>query len=304
MNTGMQYFIVVARERNISRAAEKLHISQQALSDQMKRLEEEYGATLFYRKPRFVLTTHGAAVLKAAQKISIIEKSLAGELDETQRNGIGKIRVGINSARVGSYFPRVMRGYHELYPQVEIEVIHNDTSNFETMLLNGDLDLFLGIDARNHKEFEYTILGEETLYAVATRQTLANYLGSIPEVEIDCTSLAKLPLIVSPRSSNIRIKLDAFFQERELEPNYIMTLQDFDVQIQFVAMDVGACFCPLQIAKWLLERTTDSAGDRLRHLQIAGLENKNKLSLVTYKNIYQPNYLKDFAELMKEIYSL
>ena len=55
MTTGLEYFLVLAQEGSISRAAQRLFVTQQSMSEQMKRLEEHYGTPLFVRRPRFLL---------------------------------------------------------------------------------------------------------------------------------------------------------------------------------------------------------------------------------------------------------
>lgn len=74
MKTAFEYFMVVAEEKSISRAAERLYLSSQNLSNYIKRLESEYGI-LFLRKPQFRLTPAGQALLTALRQISVLEKT-------------------------------------------------------------------------------------------------------------------------------------------------------------------------------------------------------------------------------------
>ena len=76
MTTGMEYFLVLAEEQSISRVAQHLFVTQQSMSEQMKRLEQLYCAKLFTRRPRFQLTAAGEALLSTARQIRILEQGL------------------------------------------------------------------------------------------------------------------------------------------------------------------------------------------------------------------------------------
>lgn len=304
MTTGMRYFLAVVQEQGISHAAQKLFVSQQALSEQMKRLEELYHTTLFIRKPRFALTPSGEALFRVAQKILILEDGLSSELDEIQSIGIGRLRVGIHSARARSYFPSVIKAFHAQYPLVDIKVIHDDTKNFEEMLLNGQLDLFLGVDTGYHPEFDYTQLGKEPIFLIASEMLLLQYLDHIPQSGLSLNDLAKLPLIVNLPSSNLRNKIDSSFRNATLTPRYAIEIEDFSVQMALAAQDIGACFCPEQIMRQLHPTVPDTKGRLLYCLPILDLSDKSQISLVSYKNAYRVKYFTAFFQIMQQVYSL
>lgn len=301
MVTGLQYFWVVAQEQSITRAARKLFISQQALSDQMKRLEEQYHTVLFQRKPHFSLTPSGEALLRTAAQIRRLEESLSVELSDIQNSGIGRIRLGLHSTRAPSFFPAVMEQFHRQYPLVDIQVEHSDTQNFESMLTDGRLDLFLGIDAGKRPEFETIPLGDETVCLIAAEPLLQQRLNTSSMKEISAPEIIQLPLIVSPPSSNLRNKIDAFFQREQVTPHYSVIISDFGVQTELAAKQIGACFCPEQVLK---RYVFSNGAASLRKLYIRGFSEKNRLSLVCYKNTYRPRYLQVFMDLMAESYTV
>lgn len=144
MTTGMEYFLVLAEEQSISRAAQRLFVTQQSMSEQMKRLEQIYGAKLFIRRPRFQLTAAGEALLSAARQIRILEQGLTVQLHNIQEKGGGQLRIGIHATRARMFLPQAVEQFYRVFPNVELIFFHDDTRDFEQMLLNGDLDLFLG----------------------------------------------------------------------------------------------------------------------------------------------------------------
>ena len=76
MKTGFEIFLLTAEELSISRAAQRAFVTQQCVSDHIKRLESEYGVTLFERKPRMKLTPAGESMLESLRNIRILEKSM------------------------------------------------------------------------------------------------------------------------------------------------------------------------------------------------------------------------------------
>ena len=172
MNISLEYFLTVAEERSITRAAEKLFVSQQCVSSHIKKLEQIYQAELFARRPVFRLTPEGEALRQNLLRQRVLESALTEELGELRQQRINRIRVGIHNTRASLILPSVIRNFHQIFPDVQIKIHQRNTSTFETMLLNGDLDLFLATDTRERPEFRCTFLQREQIILMATRRFL------------------------------------------------------------------------------------------------------------------------------------
>ncbi len=94
MLNNYQYFIALAEEMNISRAAEKLFISHQCLSKYLKNLEQEYNLTFFERTPRLKLTSAGQVYLDTVRQIQFLEDNMGSQLDDIRQSKKGLIRFG------------------------------------------------------------------------------------------------------------------------------------------------------------------------------------------------------------------
>ena len=92
----IEYFLIVAEEMNVTRAAERLNISQQALSGHIKRLEDEYNVEFFYRKPVFRLTPAGEKMIFFGRQILQSESSMRAAFSDITENARATLRLGIS----------------------------------------------------------------------------------------------------------------------------------------------------------------------------------------------------------------
>lgn len=121
----LRYFIAVAEEQNIGRAATRLHMSQPPLTRQIQQLEEELGVQLFVRTPRGMeLTPAGELLLEEARNIrAVVEQAT----ERTQRAGqgkLGRLDIGIFGSAILDLIPNLLREFRAAYPDVRL-VLHS-----------------------------------------------------------------------------------------------------------------------------------------------------------------------------------
>lgn len=138
----LRYFIAVAEERHMTRAAERLGMQQPPLSQRIKAMERELDVQLFCRKPRGVdLTEAGRALLSHAQNIvTILDRALEATR-RTARGEQGWIRVGITpTSPFNPFVPRVIRAFRELCPMVALTVQEYNSGDLVEYLRNEQVD--------------------------------------------------------------------------------------------------------------------------------------------------------------------
>jgi DNA-binding transcriptional LysR family regulator len=138
----LRYFIAVAEEGHITRAAERLNMQQPPLSQQIKALEQEIGAQLFRRKPRGVeLTDAGRAFLDEARAILARLDHAVATTRRTARGEQGRIAIGFtSSAPFHPFVPRVIRAFREMYPLVALQLEEAGTSELVEALRDEHVD--------------------------------------------------------------------------------------------------------------------------------------------------------------------
>jgi len=124
----LRYFLAVAEELNFSRAAERLHIAQPALSAQIRALESQVGCELFARTTRKVeLTANGEMLLEDARDILERVDSAVAKLQAASRGERGLLRIGFVAHGAGETGTEIMRRFAEAFPSIETELVNAPT---------------------------------------------------------------------------------------------------------------------------------------------------------------------------------
>jgi DNA-binding transcriptional LysR family regulator len=138
----LRYFVAVAEELSFTRAAERLHVSQSALSAAVRQLEVRVGVTLLHRTTRKVdLTAAGRTLLAHARVVLKASASLDGAL-RVHRSG-GRLRIGIFAHGAGALTLPILQAFEAEHPDVEVDVSDVSPVTLVTALVDGRLDVVL-----------------------------------------------------------------------------------------------------------------------------------------------------------------
>ena len=140
----MKYYIVVADQKSITRAAEELHITQQTLSAHMAALEKELKCQLFQRRPKFELTYEGRVFYRYCQSFQRLSASMEDEFRDINSGQGGLLRLGIAYTRGRVLLPRIIPAFNKLYPKVQVRVKERSNEEMVNMLTEDELDVVIG----------------------------------------------------------------------------------------------------------------------------------------------------------------
>lgn len=152
----LKYFLAVVAESNITKAAERIHITQPTLSRQLVQLEEEVGAQLLIRGKRNVTLTEAGILFKkrAEEIIELIEKT-EKELKEQNLLINGEIPIGAGEMKSTEIFPSIFKNFKERFPNVHYNFYTGNAEQIKEKIEHGLLDFGLLLEPTNIDNFEY-----------------------------------------------------------------------------------------------------------------------------------------------------
>lgn len=195
----LQYFLAVAREESITKAAETLHMTQPPLSRQLKDLEEEVGKQLLIRGSKKVtLTEEGMLLRKRAEEmIDLMEKTKA-ELNSSNENINGEIYIGGGETDAISFFAQAAGIIQKKHPLIRYHIYSGDAERVTERLNKGLIDFGLLIGPVNVEKYDYMKLPVADVWGVLMRKD-----SPLAEKEFICAEdLWDKPLIISHQTSN------------------------------------------------------------------------------------------------------
>lgn len=194
----MQYYLAVVREGNISTAAETLHVSQPALSRQMKDLEEELGVTLFHRGSRRIsLTEEGMILRKRAEEMVRLMQLTENEISQAKSKVSGEVRIGAGETHAFHLLSEAFSRLTEEHPDIRLHITSGDTTDLIEQLNHGLIDFALIFTDYDRSLYHALSLPQPDRYGVLMRKDSALAEKNAVSVE----DLYDVPLIVS-RASN------------------------------------------------------------------------------------------------------
>lgn len=242
------YFTLIAEELNISKAAEKAFISQQALSKYLAGLEQKCGAKLFYRKPTFSLTPAGMALFRRAKQIQHLTDTATEEISAIKNGQTGQIRFGIGKGRSFNIVPTVIDAYWKRYPNINLQIYTGATYEFREMILNEKLDLAFGVSPEPDPDLLITPLSNESMYLAVTDDMLRKYFpDEFPQCKtrfynnVDLREFSHVPFVINRKTTGINDNFLQYLSNRSIHLNFAVTTDSNE--LNFLLCNSVCCFC-------------------------------------------------------------
>ena len=124
----LKYFLLVAEELNITRAAERLYISQQSLSNHIANMERELDVKLFTRSPKLSLTYAGELLVDTATQILDLHTQYLTKVGDISRHYMGVLRLGISHTCGLALLPEILPRFREEFPMVEFSLFEGNSN--------------------------------------------------------------------------------------------------------------------------------------------------------------------------------
>ncbi|MCC8127592.1 MAG: LysR family transcriptional regulator [Clostridiales bacterium] len=222
----IEYILKIAEENNITRAAEKLHVTQPALNQQLLRLERELGLPLFYRsRTNWRPTEAGEIYLENARKMLNIKQDTYRILGDMADRRKGTLSVGFTPGRGITMFSDVYPHFHRKFPEVTVEPRELSVKKQQALIAHGDLDLgFQTLCETQRTAADYILIRREELFlALPGGHPLAEGLSpqDYHNRELSVSSVQYEPFVLMYQESTIRQLVDGIFAQAGFRPQVL-----------------------------------------------------------------------------------
>ena len=246
----LQYFLRAAEEKNITRAAQKLYISQQSLSGHIAKLEEELGVSLFERGGELRLTYAGERLYLLAQRICSLEQEILRETGEISDRRRGRLRLGISYTCGRAILPRLLPEFRAGHPLVEISLMEGNHQKLNEWLAAGEIDVVLGYAPIDVPGAVVYPLLQERLFLACPRAITERVFGAGAEDlrrgrrELELRALAGCPFILLKSGNRIRSMFDSYLEKKDFMPEVVLETENIETAFALAEQGMGITVYP------------------------------------------------------------
>jgi len=270
--TTLRIFLAVAEERSFSRAAAKVHRTQPAVSQAVRRLESDLGEELFDRSSKSgTLTEAGRVLQNYGQRLVRLAEETESAMRELRDLRRGRVLIGANEAAVHTLLPLIAR-FHERVPEIAVDVRRVPARQIALEVQQGSLDFGALTFRPSETGLVEIIVGtDELVLLVPPSHPFAR------KKQVTMEEVAGEAVVAHNDPSPARERVLRLFEQRHIPLNMAIALPSLDGIKRAVELKLGVALLPRRCA------ITEIASGRLVALQVAGVSRKRQLSLVCRK---------------------
>ena len=237
----LQYFLEVAREENITRAAQKLCIAQPPLSRQLQKLEEELGVQLLIRgKRRVQLTEEGVFLKQQAEEIIALMERTKYQLGMVKSSTYGTVSIAVTESCGAGVMCSLIRKFHEIYPGIHFQILAGSGDEVNQRLEQNLADIGIMREPFDMETYDREFLKSEPWLAVMGKETpLARETGKT----VPLSRLGGEDLII-PARLPIQEEINSWFNDAAQERNIFCVYNSPAALIPLVESGAAVAICP------------------------------------------------------------
>lgn len=247
----LEYFVATAREGSISHAAEAMYISQQAMSNHIKKLESEIGVELFERTTPLKLTYAGVEFLKNANHLLAMHKQMLREMSDIRDESKGTLFIGINHSRGASLLPDILPIFHKKNPGIDVRLVEGYSTSLEEAMFNNEVDFNIGFCPRFVEQVKTCVIdvANDSIVMLVSKGLMRELFGK-QEEEVcrrmqqkpDIMLFRDAPFVMLNHKMTIRKQVDEFMMRQGFVPHVIMETASLETQLALGMKNFGICF--------------------------------------------------------------
>ncbi|MBA3767933.1 MAG: LysR family transcriptional regulator [Acidobacteria bacterium] len=278
----------VAQEGSVTKAGSRLHLTQSALSHQLRDAEEKLGTPLFTRlNKRMILTPAGERLLSSADTVLGEIKRAEEDIRQIALNREGILRLSTQCYTCYHWLPSMLKLFHQKYPRTEVQIMVEATRRPIEALLDGKLDLAIVSSPVRNNKVAYKPLFQDELVAIIKPH---HPLASRPFLRAQDFSDEHLIIYSMPKEENMIFQ--KFLMPAGVSPRRVSQVQLTEAIIEMVKAGLGISV----MARWAV--APQLAGGSLRAVPLTSKGLHRQWSAAMLKNKSAPAFLHGFVELL------
>jgi len=250
MNIALHHFKLVdtiSKEGTLTKAAETLHLTQSALSHQLKELERELDVEIFNRKgKRLHLSEQGYRFLRSSEKILAELRSLEEDINNYKNGKTSKLSISMQCYTAYHWLPGIIKYYKRRWPDINIQILSDATRRPLEYLMNGDLDIGIIRTQMVNTKIRYEPIFEDSLVAIINKD---HPLAKKSVIEIADFKDEELILPLYDPSYQDTPVIESLIQAQQVKPKTLHRIHYTDASIEMVSAGLGITV----MADWIVE---------------------------------------------------
>lgn len=309
MTEAEKYFLVVAEELNMAKAAQKLYVSHQNISQHIRNLEKQYGTQLIIRKPRMELTAAGRELAATLANVQVLENQLRLRINEREKGFCGEVSIGMPHARSSILVPAIIERYYSEFPNVKVIFSEAHSDKLAHLVLKGSLDMFVGVQYAYFPRLEYESLLDEKLYLTINGGKLREIFGNgFPEIlkqfseGVDVAQFLHQPFAMNLAGSVFRGGMDDFLNREGVKLHTVFENGDQELQLELCRRGMTISFCT-QMHLYMARRLNEAAlpDERIYVFPVNRMTMCNRLYLIRHRDAYFPPHKERMRQIACEV---
>lgn len=283
----LKYFLTIAEEGSITKAAEKLHIAQPPLSQQLKLLEDELDIKLIERNTRKIQITDAGRILQHRSKqILELTQNTKKEIKNLKQGFKGVLSLGTVPSSSTTILLKKLNEFHNKYPHINFKIRESNTGEILKSLSIGTIEVGVILTPFNSEKFESLLLSSESMIVAFKPDT---YFINNNKNSISLNDLINKPLIIDHKFKDMLIST---CHQAGFEPTILCENEDARSVLLWAHTEIGIGILPKSAADLI-------PGLGLKYIEIDELSLKTRPAVVWVKNRYLSNVAKNFIEMFK-----
>lgn len=286
-------FRTVVRRGGFGKAAEQLHLTQPAVSKQVRALENELGERLLERGRNVRSTPAGELLLKYADQVCELLDAARQELADAAARGAGRLAIGSSHTIASHLLPRVIERYRKSFPDVRLQLGTGWPPAILSDVVSGEVDAGLVITvvprASRYPQLQFEALGSsELIFVAAADHPVAR--GRVRTL----ADLHDVPWVLSHDGCQYRAYLQRAFAQRNLSMNVAVEVTGMELLRRLLLVGLGISIVPRALVQSDLQRGA------LRAFRVPGVRPRSQSCIVYRRDKYQSRALRAFLDLVRE----